>query len=92
VPWFWSDQHGSKLQIAGLTPAPDETVVRGDPEAGAFSVLCFRDGALVGVESVDRMADHMAARRLLAAHPDLTAEQAADPAFDLKAHAAGSPR
>ena len=88
VPWFWTDQHGRKLQIAGLTPAAEETVVRGDPGEGAFSVLCFRGGRLTGVESVNRMADHMAARRLLAAACELTPEQAAHPDFDLKAHAA----
>ena len=88
VPWFWTDQHGHKLQIAGLTPAAEETVVRGDPGEGAFSVLCFRGGRLTGVESVNRMADHMATRRLLAGERDLTPAEAGNPGFELKAHAA----
>jgi 3-phenylpropionate/trans-cinnamate dioxygenase ferredoxin reductase subunit len=67
VPWFWSFQHGARLQIAGLTAGADETVVRGDPASGSFSVECFAGGRLCGVESVDRPADHMAARRLLSA-------------------------
>ena len=87
VPWFWSDQHGCKLQIAGLTARREHAVVRGDVEAGAFSVFCFHGDRLVGVESVNRPADHMAARRLLAGEPAVTPEQAADPSFDLKAHA-----
>jgi 3-phenylpropionate/trans-cinnamate dioxygenase ferredoxin reductase component len=33
-------------------------------------VLCFRRGELIGVETVNAPADHMAARKLLAgAHP-----------------------
>ncbi len=51
-------------------------------------VLCFRDSRLSGVESVNRMADHMAARRLLAGKCGLAPERAAEPGFDLKAHAA----
>lgn len=88
VPWFWTDQHGRKLQIAGLTATDAETVVCGEPAEGALSVLCFSDGHLAAVESVNRMADHMAARRLLAAECELTPEQAAHSDFDLKAHAA----
>lgn len=83
VPWFWSDQGPRKLQIAGLAGPGDASVPR---RAGAgFSVFRFRDGALSAVESVDRPADHMAARRLLASAKSLTPEQAADPGFDLKA-------
>ncbi|KAB7787267.1 NAD(P)/FAD-dependent oxidoreductase [Methylorubrum populi] len=83
VPWFWSDQGPRKLQIAGLAAPDDAGVLR---RAGAgFSVFRFRDGRLSAVESVDRAADHMAARRLLAAGRTLTPEQAADPGFDLKA-------
>jgi 3-phenylpropionate/trans-cinnamate dioxygenase ferredoxin reductase subunit len=91
VPWFWSDQRDLKLQIAGLTIGHDRAVVRGDPESGAFSVFCFRSDRLVGVESVNRPLDHMIARRLLAGEPRLTPAEAADPNFDLKAHAAGRP-
>ncbi|WP_326835298.1 FAD-dependent oxidoreductase [Amycolatopsis rhabdoformis] len=66
VPWFWSHQHGARLQMAGLTTGTDDTVVTGDPGKPAFSVYCFRGGALVGVESVNRPADHLKARKLLA--------------------------
>ncbi len=87
VPWFWSDQAELKLQIAGITTGHDASVVRGDPESGSFSVFCFRHGRLIGVESVNRPADHIVARRLLAGDPRLTPEQAADESFDLRAHA-----
>ena len=86
VPWFWSDQGDLKLQIAGITAGHDKAVLRGDPEGGRFSVFCFRGARLIGVESVNQTADHVAARRLLAGDPKLTPAQAADESYDLRAH------
>ncbi len=87
VPWFWSDQGPLKLQIAGLAIPHDETVVRGDPETGSFSVFCYEGRRLAAVESVNRAADHMIARRLLAKGLALTRAEAGDPGLDLKARA-----
>ncbi|MFI7582291.1 oxidoreductase C-terminal domain-containing protein [Kocuria sp. M1N1S27] len=84
LPWFWSQQGPWKLQIAGLHRTGDDTVLRGDPTTGKFSVYCFRDGALVAVESINRPADHMTARKLINGQVPLTPEQAADPNADLK--------
>ncbi|MGX4708295.1 FAD-dependent oxidoreductase [Rhodococcus sp. DMF-1] len=84
VPWFWSEQYEAKLQIAGLTTGTDTSVVRGSVADGAFSVFCFRQGRLLGVESVNRPRDHMAARKMLACTMPLTPEQARDVDFDLK--------
>jgi 3-phenylpropionate/trans-cinnamate dioxygenase ferredoxin reductase subunit len=87
VPWFWTDQADLQLQIAGITAGHDRAVLRGDPETRSFSAFFFRDGTLIGVESVNRPTDHVVARRLLFADPRLSPEQAADPDFDLRAHA-----
>lgn len=87
VPWFWSDQGRMKLQMAGLAMGHDEAVLRGDPRSGAFSVFCYGGGRLLGVESVNRPADHMIARRLLARGLAITPAEAADPGLDLKARA-----
>lgn len=83
VPWFWSDQGDLKLQIVGLTAGHDQAVTRGDPSGGSFSVFCFRGPALLGIESINRPADHMAGRKLLAGADTLTPEQAADAGFPL---------
>jgi 3-phenylpropionate/trans-cinnamate dioxygenase ferredoxin reductase component len=88
VPWFWSDQRDLKLQIAGLVIGHDRAVLRGETESSSFSVFCYRGDRLIGVESVNRPADHIAARRILAGEPRLSPEQAADPGYDLRAHAA----
>lgn len=87
LPWFWSTQGRIKLQMAGIARPDDATVVTGDRVAGRFSVLCFRDGALVAVESVNQPGDHLAARRIIAAGLGPTAEEAGEPGFSLKAWA-----
>jgi 3-phenylpropionate/trans-cinnamate dioxygenase ferredoxin reductase subunit len=90
VPWFWSDQGSLKLQIAGLTAGHDQTVVRGDPAGTSCSVFCFREGRLLGVESVNRPGDHISARKLIGNNVNLTPAQAADETVELKRLAAGA--
>lgn len=92
LPWFWSDQRDLKLQIAGLSIGCDIWVQRGDPATRAFSVFGFRGDRLAAVESVNRPADHMSARRILGGGLVLTPAQAADPGFDLKEFAKSAPR
>jgi 3-phenylpropionate/trans-cinnamate dioxygenase ferredoxin reductase subunit len=75
VPWFWTDQYQDKVQIAGITAGHDRTEVDGDVASGRFGVYCFRGGRLLGVESVNRPAEHIKARRLLAATDPVTARQ-----------------
>jgi 3-phenylpropionate/trans-cinnamate dioxygenase ferredoxin reductase subunit len=89
LPWFWSDQGDLKLQIAGLSHGVDEWAVRGDPVSRAFAVFGFKQGQLVVVETVNRGAEHMAGRKLIAAATPLTPAQAADPGFDLRKLALG---
>ena len=90
LPWFWTDQGDLKLQIAGLSEGHDQTVLLGSVESRKLSVLCFRLGKLVAVESCNRPADHMAARKVLSRANQLTAELASAPDFDLKAFEAAT--
>ncbi len=83
-PWFWSDQGNDKLQIAGLTTGYDQVVMRGDPGQKAFSAFCYKEGRLVGIESVNRAGDHMFGRKLLASGGTIAPDKAGDPSFDLK--------
>jgi len=84
VPWFWTDQFDMKLQMAGLSSGYDRSITRGDPETRKFSVFYFREERLVAVDSINRPADHIAARKLIGARVSLTPEQAADESIDLK--------
>jgi 3-phenylpropionate/trans-cinnamate dioxygenase ferredoxin reductase subunit len=84
VPWFWSDQYEIKLQIVGLTHGYDETVMAGDPAENKFAVLYFRDGSLIGVDSVNKATDHMAGRKIFGAGKRVTLAQAREPGFELR--------
>ncbi|MER7705283.1 FAD-dependent oxidoreductase [Kitasatospora sp. NPDC097605] len=87
LPWFWSDQFATTVQIAGLDEGHDTEVVLGD-DPDAFSVLLFRAGELQAVESVNRPTDHLAARRLLDRGVVLNPVDAAAPGFTLRGHLA----
>lgn len=85
LPWFWSDQYRSKLQIAGLAEGYERAVVRQLPEKSGFSVFCLKGDTLLAVESVDRPADHLVARKLIDQRVPLIDEQIKDSNVDLKA-------
>jgi 3-phenylpropionate/trans-cinnamate dioxygenase ferredoxin reductase subunit len=84
VPWFWTHQFDVMLQMAGLSAGADRVIPRGNPATGKFSVFYFKGEALQAIDSINRPADHMQARKLLAANVQMTAEQAADENLDLK--------
>jgi 3-phenylpropionate/trans-cinnamate dioxygenase ferredoxin reductase component len=92
LPWFWSDQGDLKLQIVGLSHGCDQWIMRGDPQARSLAMFGFRGGALAVVETVNRPADHMAARRIIGAGLPLSAEHAGNPEFDLRKLAASAPK
>lgn len=91
VPWFWSEQAGRRLTIAGLVGEGDEVVTRGDPDAGPFTAFHLREGVLVAAESIDAAADHLAARRLLSPSglrgEPIDRELLADPTVNLRSYA-----
>ncbi|PCI48222.1 MAG: hypothetical protein COB49_06235 [Alphaproteobacteria bacterium] len=85
VPWFWSDQYDLKLQMAGLSRGHDSHVVRGSLADNRFSICYFSKGSLIAVDSVNRPADHLGARKLLAARTKISPAQGADIETPLKA-------
>lgn len=83
VPWFWSDQFDLKLQMVGLPHGCDRVVLRGAMETDKFSLFHYRGDELRAVDSVNKPADHITGRKLLAAGVSPTPEQAADEGFKL---------
>lgn len=92
VPWFWSEQHDLKLQMAGIPAHGDQTVLRGDMADDRFTLFYLRDGVVVAAHSVNRPAEHMLARKLIAGRAQIPAEALADPAADLKPFSILQPR
>ena len=92
IAWFWSDQGDMKLQTAGLAFDADRHVLSGNPEENAFSIFHFAGDRLVAVDSINRPADHMIARRLLAAGINPTEADIAAGAARLKEMLAAAPK
>ncbi len=65
APWFWSDQHGVRLQMAGISEGADRTVVRGTFEEESFIAFHLRQGVLIGVDAVNSMREFPVCRRLV---------------------------
>ena len=84
VPWFWSDQADLKLQIAGLSTGYDATVLRGDPDTEKFSILYYREGRLIAIDTVNHVHDYLSAKRALAAGQTVAPDAAADDSVALK--------
>ncbi|MDM0046581.1 FAD-dependent oxidoreductase [Variovorax dokdonensis] len=91
VPWFWSEQHDLKLQMAGVASAGDQAVLRGDMASDRFTLFYLRGGAVAAAHSVNRPAEHMLARKLIAQGARIAPEALADPSIDLKTYSALSP-
>lgn len=66
VPWFWSDQYDLKLQIAGISEADDNTILRGNPESRAFSCVYLRNDRIVAINSINSPRDFMQSKQLIA--------------------------
>lgn len=65
VPWFWTDQLGSNIQVAGLPVPSDFTIWRGEKAPGTAFHFC--DGKLVAATTIDNGRDMRPATRLITA-------------------------
>ncbi|WP_019986776.1 NAD(P)/FAD-dependent oxidoreductase [Rudanella lutea] len=83
VPWFWTNQYHLKLQMAGISAGFDTYLIRGDEAAEKFSVYYFKGDKLLAVDSLNRPADHLNARKLLEAGITPTEAQITDLSFNL---------
>jgi 3-phenylpropionate/trans-cinnamate dioxygenase ferredoxin reductase component len=84
VPWFWSDQYDLKLQIAGLSQGYDQTVLRGNPQQGAFACVYLREGAMIAIDAINSPKDFLQAKPLIARHAVFDPQRLADVSVELK--------
>lgn len=84
VPWFWSNQYDLRLQTVGLSTGHDQAVLRGDPAARSFSVLYFKAGRLIAVDSVNAVKDYVQARPHVLAGSKLDVAEASNAEIPLK--------
>jgi len=84
VPWFWSDQYGVNIQLAGVPERWDDIVFRGDPGTGAFSAFYLLEGRVVGVTGFNAAPDVRFGRKLIEARAAVDAETLKNPDVKLK--------
>ena len=67
LPWFWSDQYDTKLQMAGLSNGYDEVVLRGDASVAtnSFALFYFKGEKLIAADCVNRPKEFMMAKRFI---------------------------
>ena len=85
VPWFWTDQHGVNLQMAGTPEGAAETVIRGDPEQRRFSAWHLdAQRRPIGVAGVNAPRDVRVGLALIRAGQSLDPAALADQAMQLQ--------
>ncbi|MGR9235078.1 3-phenylpropionate/trans-cinnamate dioxygenase ferredoxin reductase subunit [Rhizobium leguminosarum] len=72
VPWFWTQQAGVRVQMAGRVDRVREWLLMGDEEKNSFSVLGWKGERLVYGESVNSPSDHVNVRKILAGTNNVT--------------------
>ncbi len=85
VPYFWTEQYEALVQQVGIIGGTLESVLRGDPKTGKFSVFYLSGGFLSGCVAVNHFPALAAARRLITAHAGVTKAILGDPTVDLRA-------
>ncbi len=80
VPWFWSDQYDTKLQITGLYHGYTDVISRAG-RAG-LAHWYFRGEDFITVEAINEPASFMLGRKLLEGGIALPRASMTDPGFD----------
>lgn len=88
LPWFWSDQYGLKLQIAGLSEGYDKLIMRGSPEDRSVAFFYLKDGRMLAADCVGRIAEFMNAKKIIAAGVNVDENMLADDSRPFKEIAA----
>lgn len=83
LPWFWSDQHDTNLQIYGVPLASHQMVVRGDPANGHFVFFYLDGNRLMAALGGNAARDLRFARRLIERGTPVRAQDLADPGMSL---------
>jgi 3-phenylpropionate/trans-cinnamate dioxygenase ferredoxin reductase component len=82
VPWFWSDQYDSKLQIAGLNHGYNSVIVRHGAKPRSVSHWYFQDETLIACDAIGDARSFMLAKHWLADIRRPSAAMIADPTWD----------
>jgi len=89
LPWFWSDQYDTKLQIAGLNQGYDDAIPRAGKSERSLSVWYYQGETLLAVDAINDAAAFVTAKKLLERGASVPKAAVRDPAAEFKTWLAG---
>ena len=85
VPWFWTDQHGVNLQVAGLPADAARTVVRSTTAPGAFVAVHLDEAdRVIGVTAANNPREIRAGQAMIKARQKVDEAALADGSVPLQ--------
>jgi 3-phenylpropionate/trans-cinnamate dioxygenase ferredoxin reductase subunit len=84
VPWFWSDQYESNIQMIGVPESWDDEATRGDPASGAFITFHLQGGRICAAVAVNNGRDLRFARRLMQMRKPVSVDDLGNPEIKLQ--------
>jgi 3-phenylpropionate/trans-cinnamate dioxygenase ferredoxin reductase subunit len=83
LPWFWSDQYDSNLQIIGAPAVWDRIIWRGAPESGKFTAIYMNGERVVAGNSMNNARDIRSIKQLILNGTAVPDAALADPSTSL---------
>jgi 3-phenylpropionate/trans-cinnamate dioxygenase ferredoxin reductase subunit len=65
IPWFWSDQYDTNLQILGAPALHHDVIERGDMTSDAYSLIYMNGDAIAAAVSINQPRDNRVIRRIM---------------------------
>jgi NADPH-dependent 2,4-dienoyl-CoA reductase/sulfur reductase-like enzyme len=65
VPWFWTDQYETNLQMAGAPDKWDRVIFRGEPTDPGFTLFQLLEGKVVAAVTINNARDMRFGRMLI---------------------------
>jgi 3-phenylpropionate/trans-cinnamate dioxygenase ferredoxin reductase subunit len=85
IPWFWTDQHGVNLQVAGLPADAVRTIVRANAPPSVFTAIHLaEDGSVIGLTAANDPRVVRAGQALIKARCPVDPDALADPDVPLQ--------
>lgn len=85
IPWFWTDQHGVNLQVAGLPADAARTLIRTNAPPKSFTAVHLaEDGSVIGVTAANNPRDIRAGQALIRSRHPVDQAALADPGVPLQ--------
>ena len=85
IPWFWTDQHGVNLQVAGLPADAVTTIVRANTPPNVFTAVHLAaDSSVIGVTAANNPREIRAGQALIKSRQPVEVAALSDSAVPLQ--------